>query len=109
MQKIKNFFEKVSVFSFVLAQQYPPADIQEPGQLIEIIEGIVRWIVTLLVVFSAIYIVMAGFNYVTSGGDEDKINKAKTQLLYGLVGVGIAVLALGLPRVIHWIVYYRGR
>jgi len=104
MQKIKNFFEKVGVFSIALAQQYPPAQFEQPEELIERINKIVRWIVTLLVVFSAIFIVMAGFNYVTSGGDEDKISKAKTQLLYGLVGVGIAVLAYALPRVIYFIV-----
>ena len=104
MQKIKNFFEKVSAFSLVLAQEYPPPEFETPEELIERINKIVRWIVTLLIVFSAIFIVMAGFNYVTSGGDEDKINKAKTQLLYGLVGVGIAVLAWALPRVIYHIV-----
>ncbi len=104
MQKIKNFFEKVGVFSVVLAQEYPPARFEQPEELIERINKIVNWIVTLLVVFSAIYIVMAGFNYVTSGGDQDKIGKAKTQLLYGLVGVGIAVLAWALPRVIYYIV-----
>ena len=104
MQKIKNFFEKVSAFSLVLAQPYPPAEFETPEALIDRINKIVRWIVALLIVFSAIYIVMAGFNYVTSGGDEDKINKAKTQLLYGLVGVGIAVLAWALPRVIYHIV-----
>ena len=104
MQKIKNFFEKVGVFSIALAQQYAPPEFEQPEELIERINKIVRWIVTLLVVFSAIFIVMAGFNYVTSGGDEDKISKAKTQLLYGLVGVGIAVLAYALPRVIYFIV-----
>ncbi len=106
MQKIKNFFEKVGAFSVVLAREYyPPVEFTQPEDLIERINKIVRWIVTLLVVFSAIYIVMAGFNYVTSGGDEDKIGKAKTQLLYGLVGVGIAVLAWALPRVIYYIIY----
>ena len=105
MKKIKNFFEKFIFFSIVLAQEYPPAEgVEEPEDLINIINDITRWLSTFLVVFSAIYFVMAGFNYVTSGGDENKVAKAKNQLLYGLVGIAIAALAFLLPKAIYHIV-----
>ena len=104
MKKIKNLLEKFVFFSLALAQQYEPPDFEEPEELVDRINTIVRWLVTFLIVLSAIFIAMAGFNYVTSGGDEDKINKAKTQLVYGLVGVAIAALAYALPRVIYHVV-----
>ena len=104
MKKIKNLLEKFAFFSLALAQDYKPPEFEDPDQLIRRIESIVKWLVTFLVVFSSIFIVAAGFNYVTSGGDKDKIDKAKTQLTYGLVGVGIAALAYALPRVVFRIV-----
>ncbi|MCD6412498.1 hypothetical protein J7K91_02370 [bacterium] len=104
MKKIKNLFEKFAFFSLALAQQYAPPEFEHPEDLVDRINAILRWVVTLLIVLSAIFIAMAGFNYVTSGGEEDKISKAKTQLVYGLVGVAIAALAYALPRVIYHIV-----
>jgi len=104
MKKIKNLFEKFAFFSLALAQEYAPPEFEEPEDLVDRINTVVKWLVTFLIVLSAIFIAMAGFNYVTSGGDEGKISKAKTQLTYGLVGVAIAALAYALPRVIYHVV-----
>ena len=32
----------------------------------------------------------------TAAGDEEKIGKAKRTFIYGLVGIGIAILAFGI-------------
>ncbi len=38
-------------------------------------------------------IVISGFRYITSGGESDKISKAKNGIVYALVGLAIAVSA----------------
>lgn len=38
-------------------------------------------------------IILAGFKYITSGGDAGKVSNAKSTLVYALVGLVIAVLA----------------
>jgi hypothetical protein len=44
-------------------------------------------------IIAVIMIIVAGFRYITSGGDSAKVGGAKTALAYALVGVAIAVLA----------------
>jgi hypothetical protein len=39
--------------------------------------------------------VLAAFNFITAGGDENKIAKAKEWVKYALIGVVIALLAGG--------------
>lgn len=51
-------------------------------------------ILTFLVgAISVIAIVMAGFMYVTSGGEPEKTKKAKNTIIYALVAIVLAVLA----------------
>lgn len=47
-------------------------------------------------VAAIIMIIWAGFRYITSGGDSNKVSQAKNTLIYALVGVVIAILAQAL-------------
>lgn len=50
------------------------------------------------IIFSLGILVMlyAAFLYMTSAGDDERIGKAKKSFIYGLVGIGIAILAFGI-------------
>lgn len=54
-----------------------------------IIENIVELISSVVTALAVIFIVLAGFNFITARGDESKIDKAKSMLLWALIGVGI--------------------
>lgn len=43
-----------------------------------------------------IMVIVAGFKYITSGGDSGRVGSAKNTLIYALVGLAIAVLAQAL-------------
>ncbi len=45
-----------------------------------------------------IMIVIAGLSYVTSGGDEKKIESAKNTIIYAVAGLIIAVLAYAITK-----------
>lgn len=45
---------------------------------------------------SVIVIIIAGFMYVTSGGDSGNVKKAKDMLLYAVVGIIVALLAFAI-------------
>lgn len=49
-------------------------------------------------VVAIIMIILAGFKYITAGGDSNRISSAKTTLIYALVGIVIVVLAQALVR-----------
>jgi len=43
-------------------------------------------------------IILGGFQYMTSTGDVSKVQKAKNTILYGIVGLVIALLAYAIVR-----------
>ncbi|MBQ3429898.1 hypothetical protein IJG21_00545 [Candidatus Saccharibacteria bacterium] len=52
--------------------------------------NVILWIVGVL---SVVMIIYGGLSYMTSAGDAAKVNKAKTILIYSIVGLIIAILA----------------
>jgi hypothetical protein len=70
---------------------------QQCGQGQSALSGIVKAAVTILSfiagIAAVIMIIIAGFKYITSGGDAGGINSAKTTLIYAMVGLAIAALA----------------
>ena len=63
------------------------------SQVLGIINNISVWFMSIVVGVSVFFFVMAGFLYVTSGGAEEKLKSAKNYLIYGIVGVIVALLA----------------
>jgi type IV secretion system pilin len=53
-------------------------------------------------VASVVVIILSGFKYVVSGGEQGKVANAKNSLLYALVGVAVAALA---QLMIHFVLY----
>jgi NADH:ubiquinone oxidoreductase subunit 6 (subunit J) len=63
------------------------------GNLTGIIKTIVNILSVLVGVVAIIMIIWAGFKYVTSGGDSNKVTSAKNALIYALIGLIIVALA----------------
>lgn len=51
------------------------------------------WLFGILLILGIIIMLYAAFLYMTAGGDEEKVGSAKKALLYGLIGVGVALLS----------------
>ena len=66
----------------------------------DVLEKIFNFGAAALVLVASFFILVAGFNYVTSHGDEEKIGKAKTSIVYAIIGLVVAGLAWGIPQVI---------
>jgi len=85
------------------AQQIPPTIFGGPQDVIDLIVTITNWIFTAVLVLAAMFLVYAGFQFVTSGGDPKGFDAAKGMLINALIGVGVAVAALGLVNVVKTI------
>jgi heme/copper-type cytochrome/quinol oxidase subunit 2 len=48
-----------------------------------------------LLIVATIFIIVSGFFFVTARGDPEQINKAKTGVLYAIIGVVVAIAAKG--------------
>lgn len=85
---------------FALGQRQ--RDIQTQGvtltrESIETLVGNIRdWFAGVVGAIAVIMIIYSAFLFLTAGGDSEKIGKAKSSLMYGLIGVGVSLLAYGI-------------
>ncbi len=59
-------------------------------RIITTIVDILSWVVGIL---SVVMVLLAGLNFITANGDSSKIQKARSSLIYALIGVAITVSA----------------
>jgi len=71
-----------------------------PANLDEAVGRIVSPLFLVLVAISIIFIIFAAYTFVTSGGDPGKTETARTTLIYAIIGIVVAFLALGLYNVL---------
>lgn len=65
-----------------------------------LISSILNFLKTVSLVVGPIILVVAGYFFVTSMGDPQKVSQAKKMVIYTLIGVLIIVLAEGIVNVI---------
>lgn len=51
------------------------------------------WMLGILLVLGVIFVIYAAFLYLTSGGDEGKVGKAKSYIIYAIIAIIVGVLA----------------
>ena len=59
-----------------------------------LIEGIARFLIIVSIVIAVIFIIWGGIRWITAGGSEDAIKKAKQTVWNGIIGA-LIVLAVG--------------
>ena len=81
-------------------QEIPTNVPSTPAELVALIETIGNWIFTILLGVVVIMLILAGFFWVTAGGNPENVKKASDMLRNALIGVAIALGAKGLVAVI---------
>ena len=77
-------------------EPFGPARREDPTIINSILDMLIQFGTLLL----AIMIVWTGFLFVTAGGNEDKLKKAKTALFTTIIGGAIILGALGISELI---------
>ncbi len=85
------------VFLLILAGGVEAIDIQNPlgpnATFSTIIENITKFANSLLAPLSALMMLIAGFLYLTAGGNQEKVKLAHKTIIWALVGIGLVILA----------------
>lgn len=71
-------------------------NIENDNSLIPTILNIIKVTIGVLALVAVIVIIFAGVQYTTSAGDAGKVKKAKDSILYGIIGLVIAILAFAI-------------
>ena len=110
MKKFLKLFSLAMLFSpfIALAEPYSPTVISfDPTQLVSsqtklgttnpvaIVSYIINWGLTLLGLLFLVLIIYGGFLWMTAGGEEEKITKAKKILSSSVIGLIIVLASYG--------------
>ncbi len=71
----------------------PEGPSAEDIDILQIITNIVNWVFAIFLAISALFIIMAAFQFLTAGGDSTKVSSARDKLLYAAIGIAVAMLS----------------
>lgn len=101
MKKMKKIaLASLILFAPFLAQaQWNPSSVAStsglPGSSIyDIVHNIMYWILGIFGILAVIGFVISGIMYIMSTGEEDTMKKAKSAMIYSIVGVVVALSGL---------------
>lgn len=77
-----------------------PVGPQSGSVVLETIDAITDWIFAILMVIAVIYLIMGAYQFVTGGGEPEKVNEARKKLLYAIIGIALALAANGVDDVL---------
>lgn len=69
--------------------------------LITLLKNFQVWVESAIFIIGILITLYAAFLYMTAAGDDEKISKAKKALVYGLIGIAIAILATGIWNLVE--------
>ena len=69
----------------------------------EIIISVINVILTLLALFAVVLLIYAGFSYMFSRGDTEKVNKAKNIILTTVIGLIIIIAAYAISNYVFYV------
>jgi hypothetical protein len=94
-------------FAQTLPSPVAPTETSVPQGQITSLQGVLQmlctvfaWAFYFLIVLAVIFIIIAGFKYLTAAGDPEKVKSAGIMLIYTAVAIGVALLARAVPLVI---------
>ena len=93
--------------AFVMGQTTdldPTAPIQDVDDIYDVLDTILGIVYTIFFVVAAFFILYSGFLYLTAAGNEDNLKKAKNQIIYAVIAIVIALIALGVDNIVASVV-----
>ncbi|MDP1689194.1 MAG: hypothetical protein Q8L47_03630 [bacterium] len=112
LQKISMVFAVMSLLIPILAgaQQYGPP---EPGgvggipevplsmaYIVNLLDIVVYWLFSIFLIVAVIFLLIAAFKYLMSGGDATKVGEATRAVIYAAVAIGVALLSASVTSLV---------
>lgn len=71
------------------------------ADVIKWLNTLVTWMFTIFLIIAVVYGLLAAFNYLFSGGDEEKVKTAQRYIIYVAVAIGVALLSVALRYLVQ--------
>ncbi len=90
----------------------PPEVLPDPGTITDsnvesvqdvqgIVQDIVGWVQVFFYIIATLFIILAAYGYLTSGGEAEKTKEAKNKVIYAVVAIAIALVAGGVVQLVN--------
>jgi len=66
----------------------------------DILEQVANYVIGILVIMAVFYTLWGAYGFMTSAGNEDKVNDARKRIMYAGIGVIVALLARGIVSLV---------
>ncbi len=99
---MKKNLLKIAIFAVFIISFLPffvladPPDMIETFDLFTFLTGLRYWFFFVVITLGVIFVIYGGYLFMTAEGDPAKITKAKSQVIYALVGSAVVLLAAAL-------------
>src|SRR5680860_1059966 len=77
----------------------------ETSDINALVKNIINFLIILAIPITAILIVYAGFLYITSAGNDEKVKTAQKALIWAIIGFAIVLVASSVPTIIEEFLY----
>ena len=100
---MKKFVSTIVSTSLVVL---PTVGLAQPAtaptiDVMQALDDVTNWLFAILLIVAVIFLIIAGFYFITAQGDPDRVQKARNMVLWSLVGVAVGVLAKGLVMLVR--------
>jgi len=95
-RKTKNILFALSLFFLLPVWAVAQLPQTGPNSWKQLFSGITQYVFQLGMAVAVIVIISSGVMFMTAGGSEDRVTKAKTTFFWALVGLAICLLGSGL-------------
>lgn len=68
-------------------------NVNQGSDLLGVVTRIINWVLGILGLVAVIIIIIAGFEWMTAGGDPDKVTNARKRMQQALIGLAIILAA----------------
>ncbi len=73
-------------------------------RILRILNTLINWLFTLLLVVATFFIFYAAYLYLTAAGNEENVGKAKNQLIFAAVAIAVAFVAQGVRFLVEQLI-----
>ncbi len=86
----------------------PKSKIDTESKVLGILKSVISMVYTVFFILAILFVLLAAYQYLTSGGDSKKVEEAKTKIIYAAVAIAVALIATGFSSIIKGFVEKSG-
>ena len=84
--------------------QPAPTPVRDIQGIIRIINTVINYFFTFLLIIATIFVFIAAYKYLTAAGDGEKVQSAHATIIYAAVAIAVALLAQGIRFIVAQLV-----